>query len=69
LGYKIEITLLKIVIVIFWIGALEISVELAVITSLNVIASRARSAHSPLPTPHSPLPTPIVVAPLGQFLP
>jgi hypothetical protein len=62
LGYYIEITLLKIVIVIFWIGALEISVELAVITSLNVTASRARSAHSPLPTP-------IVVAPLGQFLP
>jgi hypothetical protein len=46
LGYQIEVMLLKTVIVILRIGALEISVEFAVITSLSVIASWAKLAHS-----------------------
>jgi hypothetical protein len=47
--------LLKTVIVILRIGALEISVELAVIPSLIVIASWAKLAHSLSHSPsHSP---------------
>jgi hypothetical protein len=51
LGYQIEVMLLKTVIVILRIGARGISVEFAFITSLNVIASWAKLAHS---LSHSP---------------
>jgi hypothetical protein len=46
LGDQIEVMLLKTVIVILLIGALEISVEFAVIPSRIVIASWAKLAHS-----------------------